>query len=257
MCGDDTLSENASSSTRLSSNPPSKKEEIPASLTHEVVESHLADEEELRLLAKKMENDTNAAQYEKQVEVENNTRCYYCNEPSDHYVEYIGIYICGTSVDCLEKYLNHSQLPLEEVNTDTIQEITRWEEYESDGYEYDDDISTEKDDEPLDQTFLEKTCVLYQENGKEFRITSYMKDRVAYLNINNANVKLDDFKNIINDISPINNQEADTESVSASDLSALEQERLHEMDTAFIIGALIFIISSMSIIASLYIIATR
>jgi len=271
MCGDDTLSDNVSIKS-TEPTPVPKVDEPPRTSqeesTHEdkVLEAHLADEEEMRLLAKKIEQEESAEQYEEQCgdqeeeEGDPDATCHYCNSPSPHYVASVNMYICGTSVECLEKYLHDLQPslpPLVEVNPDTIQEavdITRWSD-ESDGS--DDDASTEVD-EPLDQSFLEKTCVLYQESGEEFRVTSYMKKRVTYLNINNAHVKLDDFKNIIHDITPlVDVKEDDDESVSESDLSMLEQERLNEINVAFAVGLFIFILTSVSILSSLYIIASR
>jgi hypothetical protein len=52
-------------------------------------------------------------------------------------------------------------------------------------------------------------------------------------------------------------KEDDEESVSPSDLSILEQERFDEMNTAFSVGAAVFILTTLSILSSLYIIATR
>lgn len=265
MCGDDTVTENVS----VNSTEPSVIPEAHPSEEDKQIEAHLADDEELRLLAKKIEQEESAEQFEAQngagtgeqeeeVEDQEDATCYYCNTAAPHYVAAANMYICGTSVDCLEKYLNHMQPPLpplEEVNTDTIGalDITRWSD-DSDGS---DDESTELD-EPVDQSFLEKTCVLYQENGQEFRVTSYIKDRVAYLNINNAHVKLTDFKNIIHDITPLANvKEDDEESVSESDLSVLEQERLNEINIAFAVGLFVFILTSVSVLSSLYIIASR
>jgi len=260
MCGDDTVADNVS----VKSTGPSTSQLPSATETDNEINAHLADEEELRLLAKKIEQEESAEQYEAQNGAgtggqeeeeqgyQEDATCYYCNSHAPHYVASADMYICGTSVECLEKYLNQIQPPLpplEEINTDTIGalDITRWS----------DDESTEVD-EPLDQSFLEKTCVLYQENGQEFRVTSYIKDRVAYLNINNAHVKLTDFKNIIHDITPLNDvKEDDEESISPSDLSILEQERFDEMNTAFSVGAAVFILTTLSILSSLYIIATR
>lgn len=264
MCGDDTVSEGVSvtSNNTIPTQPPAPSEE------DRQIEAHLADEEELQLLAKKIEQEESAEQYEAQngagtgeqeeeVEDQEDATCYYCNAKDPHYVASADMYICGTSVECLDKYLHDIQTslpPLEEVNTDTIGvlDITRWTDSDQS-----DDESTELD-EPVDQSFLEKTCVLYQENGQEFRVTSYIKDRVAYLNINNSHVKLSDFKNIIHDITPLANvQEDDEESVSASDLSMLEQERLNEINVAFAVGLFVFTLTSVSVLSSLYIIASR
>jgi len=264
MCGDDSMSDNVSvKSTEPTPVPkidePSRTSQQESTHEDKVLEANLADEEEMRLLAKRIEQEESAEQYEEQCgdeeeqEGDPDATCHYCNSPSPHYVASVNMYICGTSVECLEKYLHDLQPslpPLVEVNPDTIQEavdITRWS----------DDESTELD-EPLDQSFLEKTCVLYQENGEEFRVTSYMKDRVAYLNINNSHVKLSDFKNIIHDITPLANvKEDDEESVSASDLTMLEEERLNEINVAFAVGLLVFILTSVSVLSSLYIIAAR
>jgi hypothetical protein len=74
-------------------------------------------------------------------------------------------------------------------------------------YRWNQDEETEEEeeeadeaDEPVEENVSEMTCVLYQENGQEFRVTRYYKDSIQYLSINGAHVKVDDFKNMIYDI---------------------------------------------------------
>ena len=85
-----------------------------------------------------------------------------------------------------------------------LAEIYRWKE--SDASEDEDEEEKEEEeeeeaDEPVDYTRLEKTCVLYETNGDEFRVTSYLsKNDEAYLNINGSHIPFEQFRHLIYDI---------------------------------------------------------
>ena len=163
--------------------------------------------------------------------------CNYCNESTSQYIPSRKFFLCNTSVECLGKYASLLRsdindyvardsaggptiipasspapapapvpVPVDQPEAaadvhSPLAEIYRWKETESEKGE---DESTEEEqsqaDEPVDHANLEKTCVLYQENGDEFRVTSYLKGSEPYLTINGANVSFEQFRHLIYDI---------------------------------------------------------
>lgn len=115
-----------------------------------------------------------------------------------------------------------------------LAEIYRWKEAD-DSEDTEEEEEEEESDEPVEHALLEKTCVLYQRNGDEFRVTSYHgKNDEPYLNINGSHISFEQFRQAMYDIthydiSPWAEEEEEEENEKAEDQLALDDaKRLHD-----------------------------